>query len=398
MDIDVENVLIYVDDAVRYNAINDDLAEIGQTHKTIAASTHTPTSFGSLLTGLLPPNSNIHSFKHSVPANVRSVFDIESHEVSIAAQGGMNHSIAEMFANPPRKSIDDVEPPFVHVARRPGGHAPYDGFDWDDYEYRNETALEYLWRVSSEPETARRDYYNGVGRSFEEFKRILRTLERKGLREETLVIYTSDHGELLGEYGYFGHTHLATPEVVYVPTSFIHPDLDPSGENGLLHHVDILPTVASAMSSQPDFGRVDGNTEEEGRTTGYTHLNHIRYGSLPGPAEKVVSLTGGFERTIKSLWDEHGGHTFVDGHKTTSSIVYLALLLQKPFGRQVVHNKKVRDSYRRFMPGHQSYGNPQFTADEARAEIAELLSGGSEETVRDIDEDTTEQLENMGYL
>ncbi len=183
MEIDVENVLIYVDDAVRYNAINDDLAELGQTHKTIAASTHTPTSFGSLLTGLLPPNSNIHSFKHSVPANVRSVFDIESHEVSIAAQGGMNHSIAEMFANPPRKPIDDVEPPFVHVARRPGGHAPYDGFDWDDYEYRNETALEYLWRVSSDPETARKDYYNGVDRSFEEFKRVLQTLERRGLRK-----------------------------------------------------------------------------------------------------------------------------------------------------------------------------------------------------------------------
>ncbi len=142
---------------------------------------------------------------------------------------------------------------------------------------------------------------------------------------------------------------------------------------------------------------MDGNAEGEGRATGYTHLNHIRYGSLPGPAETFVSLTGGFERTIRSLWDEHGGHTFVDGHKTTSSIVFLALLLQKPSvdrscttGSFEIHTVGSCRDIRRM--------GPQFTEDEARAEIADILSGESEETVRDIDEETTEQLENMGYL
>ena len=124
MDLDVRNVLVYVDDAVRYDALADELAALGPTYETIAASTHTPTSFGSLLTGLCPPAAGILSFKHSPAAGVRSVFDIESHTVTMGAKGGMNHSIADVFNQPPRATIEDVTPPFIHVVRRPGGHTP----------------------------------------------------------------------------------------------------------------------------------------------------------------------------------------------------------------------------------------------------------------------------------
>ena len=54
----------------------------------------------------------------------------------------MNDSIAEMFGRPPRATIEDVEPPFVHVTRRPGGHTPYDGFDLTIDEFRSETGRE----------------------------------------------------------------------------------------------------------------------------------------------------------------------------------------------------------------------------------------------------------------
>lgn len=127
MDLGVRNVLLYVDDVVRYDAVADELAALGPTYKTVAASTHTPTSFGSLLTGQYPPATNVLSFKHGPAAGVRSIFDIESHTVTMGAKGGMNHSIADMFGQPPRTTIEDVEPPFVHVVHRPGGHAPYDG-------------------------------------------------------------------------------------------------------------------------------------------------------------------------------------------------------------------------------------------------------------------------------
>jgi len=398
MESTVENVLLYVDDAVRYDALADVLPSMGPTYRTIASSTHTPTSFGSLLTGLLPPHSGVHSFKHTVPDRVSDIFDLETRDVSLAAEGGMNHSLADMFGSPPRRSIEEVEPPFVHVVRRPGGHAPYDGFDWSDYEYEDETAMEYLERAADDPERTRREYYDGVQRSFDEFQRVLDGLEQRGLRDDTLVIYTSDHGEMLGEYGFYGHTHMATPEVVYVPTVFIHPSLESGHREQLLHHVDILPTISERLTADIDPGQTDGMPWGGDRSTGYTHLEHVRYGSLPGPAERLLRSLGGFEREIRSLWDERGGHVFVDGSSVPISIVYLGLVAQEPFGRHVIERGELRAAFDRFTPGHQSYGSPGFSADTARAEIEEIGQAQRDGETREIDEDTIEQLEGMGYI
>jgi hypothetical protein len=406
MNVDVENVVLYVDDAVRYDVLTDHLPLQGPTYKTVASSTHTPTSFGSLLTGLLPPNSGILSFKHSVPDDVRSVFDFEDHRVTMAAEGGMNHTIAEIFGNPPRATIEEVEPPFVHVVRRPGGHAPYDGFEWDSYEYRDETAMEYLWEIADDPERGREEYVDGVRRSFDEFQRVRDVLASRGLEDDTLVVYTSDHGELLGEYGFFGHTHLATPEVVYVPTTFVHPSLEPELNAGLFHHTDLLPTVGEALGV--DVGRTDGTVLGRGRTTGYTHFEHVRYGKLPERVESVVSRVGGLERELRGLWDRDGGHVFVDDSPIANNGIFLYLLLQMPTGRQLLHNRQIREAHRLFNRRHQVYGEPSFDESEARAEIEALLGGASEpqvpaetgdaEETRDLDDETRDHLQDMGYI
>lgn len=398
MDLDVENVVLYVDDAVRYDVLTEQLPSLGPTYKTVAASTHTPTSFGSLLTGLLPPDSGILSFKHTIPDHVRSIFDVDTPEVTLAAEGGMNHALAEIFGNPPRATVEEVKPPFVHVVRRPGGHAPYDGFDWGSYEYRDETAVEYLWEVADDPDRARREYVDGVLRSFDEFRRALNVLERRGLAEDTLVVYTSDHGELLGEYGFFGHTHLATPEIVYVPTTFVHPSLDPEPKEGLLHHVDILPTITGALTDDVDVGRVDGIVLGRGRKIGYTHFEHVQYGNLPELLASVVDHLGGFERVVRSLWARDGGHVFHEGSLAAATAIYFYLLLRMPFGRQVVHNDKVVHTLRCFLARHQSYGSPGFGRKEAKSEIGELLSDLDDRQVRSLDDETREHLERMGYM
>lgn len=398
MDTSIENVLFYVDDAVRYDALSDRLPSLGPTFRTIAASTHTPTSFGSLLTGLLPTNNGIHSFKHTVPPDVNAIFDIQTHNVSLASLGGMNHSLGDMFGDPPRKTIAELSPPFIHVVRRPGGHAPYDGFEWDEYEYEDETALEYLDGAAANPEKTTQEYYDGVDRSFKEFQRVLSVLENRGLLDETLVVYTSDHGEMLGEYGFFGHTHMATPEVVYVPTTFIHPSLEAGHRNQLLHHVDLLPTIASLLENDIDVGVSDGKPWGGNRSRGYTHLEHVRYGTMSGPAERVLQSIGGFERVIRSLWDENGGHVFVEGSTLPVCLVYLGLLVQKPFGKHTYNTGEIYDAFDRFMPGHQSYGTPSFSAAEAESEIESIIEQNRAEQTREIDDETREQLEGMGYI
>ena len=398
MNLDVRNVLLYVDDAVRYNALADELCSLGPTHETIAASTHTPTSFGSMHTGLHPAANGVLSFEHHPAPSVRSVFDIERPETTMAATGGMNHSLARMFEDPPRKTIEELEPPFIHVVRRPGGHAPYNGFEWQEYEYRNETAREYLYRVADDPQRARRDYYRGVKTSFEEFERVLAVLEQRDLAEETLVIYTSDHGELLGEYGFFGHTHLATPEIVYIPTTFIHPSLSPERASSLLHHVDLLPTIEAVSEDEIDIGRTHGTAFGENRTRGYNHFEHVHYGTMPRTLRAVGDFFGGFERTVRSLWDRSGGHVFTSGSTVTSSIVYLGLLSRTPEGRQILRNHRVRALYSRFVPGHRSYRSPGFTQEEALAEIGTLATDVDTPNTERLDDDAVERLRDLGYM
>jgi arylsulfatase A-like enzyme len=69
-----------------------------------------------------------------------------------------------------------------------------------------------------------------VGRLFSE-------LDAKGLLENTLVVVTADHGELMGERGEFGHGQSLHHEVVNVPLLVIAPQRVPSGQ--------IVPTPVS---------------------------------------------------------------------------------------------------------------------------------------------------------
>jgi arylsulfatase A-like enzyme len=54
-------------------------------------------------------------------------------------------------------------------------------------------------------------------------------LDSKGLLENTLVVVTADHGELLGERGEFGHGQSLQHEVVNVPLLLVAPRLAPAG-------------------------------------------------------------------------------------------------------------------------------------------------------------------------
>ena len=245
-----------------------------------------------------------------------------------------------------------------------------------------------------------RSITTGFKRRWGEFRRTVDVLRGRGLAEETLVIYTSDHGELLGEYGFFDHVHFATPEVVYVPTTFLHPSLEPSAESSLFHHVDLLPTIAAVLGDDIDIGRTDGRAFAENRTVGYNHFEHVHYGGIPDALKRVVKASGGFERTVRSLWDREGGHVFTEGSKLKTSIAYLGLLLQSPHGRQILQNGQAMDAYTRFVPGHRSYGSPGFSEAEAARRIEQLSieTGPTTSDARQLDETAMKGLQDMGYV
>jgi len=78
---------------------------------------------------------------------------------------------------------------------------------------------------------------------------ILKALDKRGLRRNTLVVLTADHGELLGENGGFGHGANFSPALIRVPLVFSGPGI-PRGikERTPVSHVDLVPTLRDLLS------------------------------------------------------------------------------------------------------------------------------------------------------
>jgi len=77
---------------------------------------------------------------------------------------------------------------------------------------------------------------------------ILTVLEERGLRETTLVVFTSDHGEAFWEHGYPSHGNTYFEEMVRVPLIFSGPGIDPGRlMETPVSHLDLAPTLASLL-------------------------------------------------------------------------------------------------------------------------------------------------------
>jgi hypothetical protein len=79
-------------------------------------------------------------------------------------------------------------------------------------------------------------------------------LKRRNLYDRSLIVLTSDHGEMLGEDGRWGHSYYLTPEVVQVPLIVHLPAwmrssaIDPAA---IVFSTDITPTVYASLGYDP---------------------------------------------------------------------------------------------------------------------------------------------------
>jgi choline-sulfatase len=97
---------------------------------------------------------------------------------------------------------------------------------------------------------ARRAYYGSLSYVDAQFGSILDTLKATGLSEDTIVIVTSDHGDMLGERGLwykmtFFENAARVPLIVYAPGRFAARRV---GES--VSHVDLLPTLVDLATGR----------------------------------------------------------------------------------------------------------------------------------------------------
>lgn len=91
-------------------------------------------------------------------------------------------------------------------------------------------------------------YYAHISALDHEVGRLTQELEKLGLRDDTIVVYTSDHGDMMGASGYWGKI-LPQDESINTPFILSWPGGVPSGVQypTLFSCVDIAPTLLGLM-------------------------------------------------------------------------------------------------------------------------------------------------------
>ncbi|HUV08711.1 MAG TPA: sulfatase-like hydrolase/transferase [Spirochaetia bacterium] len=114
---------------------------------------------------------------------------------------------------------------------------------------------------------------------------MLDILERRGLLDNTVVIITSDHGEMLGDHGLY-LKNVMYEAALRVPLMVWDPRQAPSGKKNraLVELVDLFPTILDFASVGYDSSRIDGKSllpllregEGEHRKVQYCELSNTR--------------------------------------------------------------------------------------------------------------------------
>lgn len=77
--------------------------------------------------------------------------------------------------------------------------------------------------------------------------KLLTELDSEDLQERTLIIFTGDHGESLGEHGEASHAYFAYNATLWVPLIICVPGIRPGQTQDYVSHVDLFPTICDAL-------------------------------------------------------------------------------------------------------------------------------------------------------
>jgi arylsulfatase len=76
---------------------------------------------------------------------------------------------------------------------------------------------------------------------------LIKFLKSKGIEEDTMIIFTSDHGELFGEHGMTSHPGKLFNELLHIPLAFYHPSFTPRRTDVLTGNIDIGTTILDLL-------------------------------------------------------------------------------------------------------------------------------------------------------
>ena len=164
--------------------------------------------------------------------------------------------VAFIAPHDPRMSPDEylaMYPP--ENVPLPDNYMPFHSFDQGDYYLRDEVIAGF----PRSPKVVREniaDYYAMITHMDDQIGRILTALEASGQADNTLVVFTSDHGLAVGKHGLMGKQN-QYDHSVRVPFILRGPGIDGSTDApGMFYLNSIFPTVAD-LANVPIPGTVE---------------------------------------------------------------------------------------------------------------------------------------------
>lgn len=156
-------------------------------------------------------------------------------------------------------SLSDLEPFFLwnHYMDVHGPYNPPEGFTEGSDTVSNTEAQRLYDTLSGDESPTEEEIelskhlYDGEIRYVDtQIGQFINTLKTQDLLEESLVIITSDHGDLFGEYGKYAHPRYVYPELTKVPLIISGPDIASATVSIPASTYDIVPTVLDAAGRQ----------------------------------------------------------------------------------------------------------------------------------------------------
>ncbi len=147
--------------------------------------------------------------------------------------------------------------------------------------------------------------YDGQVRYVDELLRELFTqLERRGVLDDTLLVFTSDHGDELFEHGGFGHGTTLYDELIHVPLLVWAPGTVPPGRtDGVVSLLDVSPTLAELYGLPPGSATSpDGRLRQDSPAAAALVQGLSLSATLVGPPRPA---------TARAVGSDHAARPFV---------------------------------------------------------------------------------------
>jgi arylsulfatase A-like enzyme len=199
-----------------------------------------------------------------------------------------------------------------------------------------------------------------------EIGKLLAFLEASGVEDDTVVVVTADHGDLLGEAGIWGHGMSLREAEVRIPLLFKHAGSPASAveDDAPVQQVDVMPMILDELGLPAPVaiqggvpGRIDRPIVSE---------------LTPLPAvSKAGDWRAIYSGELKFLWNSLGNHQLYD-------------LVSDPGEQFNLYPRRENDAKR--------------LEEELLSYFASLPPPGDAGPVREVDSATSEALKGLGYI